>query len=349
MLLEKVAIVGSGNWGSAISCIIGKNVIKFPGLFDPLVTMWVYEESLPDGRLLSRVINSEHQNVKYLPGIDLPKNVHAETDLIASVAGASLLVFVTHHQFIRGICKELKGHLIPRARGVSLIKGVEVEPSCGLKLISDIIRDELGIDVSVLMGANIANEVAKEQFCESTLGYRSLENGQVFMKLFNTPHFRVSLVKDVVGVELCGALKNIIALGAGFVDGLGFGENTKATIVRIGLVEMKKFCKLCHEQVQESTFWESCGFADLLTTCYGGRNRKVAEAFVKTGKSFDQLEAEMLNGQKLQGPPTVKEVFAMIKQRNLIGEFPLLTSIYKICFEGIPPENLIKSLEEQKY
>src|SRR5437763_399835 len=100
MLLEKVAIVGSGNWGSAISCIIGKNVLRFPNLFDPLVMMWVYEETLNDGRLLSRVINTEHQNVKYLPGIDIPENVHAETDLVTSVSGASLLVFVTHHQFI---------------------------------------------------------------------------------------------------------------------------------------------------------------------------------------------------------------------------------------------------------
>jgi glycerol-3-phosphate dehydrogenase (NAD+) len=339
MLLEKVAIIGSGNWGSAISCIIGKNVLKFPDLFEPLATMWVYEETLPDGRLLSRTINSEHQNVKYLPGIDLPENIIAESDLVAAVKGASLLVFVTHHQFIRNICKQIKGSLDPRARGISLIKGVEVEPDCGLKLISEIIANEL----------NIANEVAKEQFCESTLGYRLLENGQVFRKLLNAPHFRVALAKDVVGVEMCGALKNIIALGAGFVDGLGFGENTKATVVRIGLVEMKNFCRLFHNQVQESTFWESCGFADLLTTCYGGRNRKVAEEFVKSGKPIYQLEAEMLNGQKLQGPPTAKEIYSIVKEKNLSDEFPLLTSIYKICFEGLPPKDLIKNLEKQEY
>lgn len=349
MVLEKVTIVGSGNWGSAISKIVGNNVIKFPSLFDPIIRMWVYEEKLADGRLLSQVINNDHENVKYLPGIILPQNVLAVTDLAESVKDSTLLVFVTPHQFVKGICKQLKGKLSPNARGISLIKGVQVESNCGLKLISDILENELNIDISVLMGANIANEVAQEQFCESTLGYRNLENAQIFKKLFHTFYFKLSLVQDVVGVELCGALKNIIALAAGFIDGLGLGENTKAAVVRIGLVEMKNFCQSClDEKVKESTFWESCGFADLLTTCYGGRNRKVAEAFVKTGKSIDQLEEEMLNGQKLQGPPAAREVFRVLKNKNLLNDFPLLDSIYKICFEGLPPKYLIESLQNSQ-
>ena len=345
--LERVAIIGSGNWGSAISKIIGNNITNFPKQFDPIVRMWVYEESLPDGRLLSHVVNSEHENVKYLPGIRLPSNVLAVTDLIETVKDATLLVFVTPHQFVRGLCQKLKGNISNSARGISLIKGVEVEPNCGLKLISDTIKDELSIDVSVLMGANIANEVAQEQFCESTLGYHVHANAETFHKLFNTSYFRVSLARDVVGVELCGALKNVVALGAGFVDGLGLGENTKAAVVRIGLTEMKNFCQLCHEQVQDATFWESCGFADLITTCYGGRNRKVAEALVKSGKSLEELEAEMLNGQKLQGPPAAKEVNAVLKGKNMTHAFPLLTAIYKICFEHAPPKSLIDTLEGQ--
>lgn len=346
-MLERVAIIGSGNWGSAISKIIGNNLKKFPEEFEPIVRMWVFEETLRDGRLLSHVINKDHENVKYLPGIRLPENVLAVTDLIETVQDASLLVFVTPHQFVRGICQKLKGKLRNSVRSISLIKGVEVEPNCGLKLISDIIKDELGIDVCVLMGANIANEVAQEQFCEGTLGFHIQANAETFQKIFHTSYFRVSLARDVVGVELCGALKNIVALGAGFVDGLGHGENTKAAIVRIGLTEMRNFCQLCHEQVQDSTFWESCGFADLITTCYGGRNRKVAEALVKTRKSIDQLEAEMLNGQKLQGPPAAKEVYAVLQSKNMTHAFPLFSSIYKICFEHAPPTSLIDTLKNQ--
>jgi len=105
-----------------------------------------------------------------------------------------------------------------------------------------------------------------------------------------------------------------VACAAGFSDGLGFGDNTKAAVIRIGLKEMIRFCKTFYaDGVHTNTFFESCGVADLITTCYGGRNRRVSEAFVKTGKSLEVLEAEMLNGQKLQGYQTCNEVVTMLK------------------------------------
>ncbi len=174
-----------------------------------------------------------------------------------------------------------------------------------------------GIDVSVLMGANLANEVAQEQFSEATIGCYNIENGEIFRKLFHCDYFRIRVISDVHGVELCGALKNVVALAAGFVDGLGLGENTKAAIIRIGLDEMRRFCQINHETVKDQTFFESCGVADLITTCYGGRNRRIAEAKVKTGKSIDVLESEMLNGQKLQGPPTSVEIYKYIVAHSL--------------------------------
>jgi len=211
----------------------------------------------------------------------------------------------------------MKGHLNPKARAISLIKGVDVEKK-GLHLISDIIKESLGgMDVSVLMGANLANEVAQEQFSEATIGCYNQENGNIFRDLFHSNYFRIRVIKDVHGVELCGALKNVVALAAGFVDGLGMGENTKAAIIRIGLDEMRRFCQINHETVKDQTFFESCGVADLITTCYGGRNRRVAEAKVKTGKSIEILEAEMLNGQKLQGPPTAFEIYNFLVAKNL--------------------------------
>lgn len=170
------------------------------------------------------------------------------------------------------------------------------------------------------MGANIANEVAREQFCETTIGYKDKNNGETMRKLFHTKYFRVAAVQDVAGVELCGALKNICAIGAGLVDGLAMGDNTKAAIMRIGLMEMKKFAQTFHDNVKDDTFFESCGIGDIITTCAGGRNRKVAEARVKTGKSFEVLEKEMLNGQKLQGTLTAHEVHAVLKSKGLTPE-----------------------------
>uniref|UniRef100_A0A3Q0TAH3 Glycerol-3-phosphate dehydrogenase [NAD(+)] n=1 Tax=Amphilophus citrinellus TaxID=61819 RepID=A0A3Q0TAH3_AMPCI len=340
---KKVCIVGSGNWGSAIAKIIGHNV-KASNRFDPMVNMWVYEEVI-DGKKLTEIINTEHENVKYLQGHKLPKNVVAVPDITEAVKGAAVLVFVIPHQFIRKLCDQMKPHIAEGAIGISLIKGVDEGPE-GLTLISDIIREKLQIEVSVLMGANIANEVADEKFCETTIGARNRANGQIFKELMQTPNFRITVVPESDTVELCGALKNIVAVGAGFCDGLDCGDNTKAAVIRLGLMEMVAFAKIfCKGQVSSTTFLESCGVADLITTCYGGRNRKVAEAFARTSKSIAQLEEEMLNGQKLQGPQTSVEVYRILKKRDMVNKFPLFTAVYQICFEGKQVKEFITCLQ----
>lgn len=343
---HKVCLVGSGNWGSAIAKIIGHNVRRHSDTFDASeIRMWTYEE-LINGEKITDIINKTHENVKYLPGIQLPDNIKAVPNLLDAVAGANTFVFVVPHQFVRGVCEQMRD-VIPKenVRAISLIKGLDV--SNGMDLISETIRDTLGedkVDVSVLMGANIANEVASGQFCETTIGYRDSTSGELFKKLFHTPTFRVATVPDIYGVELCGALKNIVAIAAGFVDGLGFGDNTKSAIMRIGLMEMKKFSQMFYPGVREETFFESCGIADVITTCIGGRNRKVAESFVKTGKSFDELEKTMLNGQKLQGTLTAKEVYTVLASKGLTHEFPFFTTTYRICYENLSPTRIVQDI-----
>ncbi|XP_019642660.1 PREDICTED: glycerol-3-phosphate dehydrogenase [NAD(+)], cytoplasmic-like [Branchiostoma belcheri] len=110
------------------------------------------------------------------------------------------------------------------------------------------------------------------------------------------------------------------------------------------LINEKKRC-VCLQGSQTSTFLESCGIADLVTTCYGGRNRRVAEAFVTSGKTIDELEQEMLNGQKIQGPPTAKEVYHLLKEKNCEDQFPLFVAIHKICYEGMPVKDFISCLK----
>ncbi|XP_048474920.1 glycerol-3-phosphate dehydrogenase 1-like protein [Rhincodon typus] len=340
----KVCIVGSGNWGSVIGKIVGENVAKSK-TFDSTVYMWVFEE-IVNGRKLTEIINTEHENVKYLPGCKLPASVVAVPGLLDAARDADILVFVMPHQFIRQTCDELKGHIKRSSIGVSLIKGIDVG-LYGLKLISDIIRETLGIEVSVLMGANLANEVAAEKFCESTIGSANIEHGKVLKELLQTRNFRLRVVEEADAVEICGALKNVVALGAGFCDGLGYGDNTKAAVIRLGLMEMIGFVRLhCEGLVQDSIFLESCGVADLIATCYRGRNRKIAEAFAKTGKSIEQLEEEMLNGQKLQGPQTAIEINRTLQLQNLVDKFPLFTAVYQICYESKPVSEFIKCLQD---
>ncbi|KAK0590833.1 hypothetical protein LWI29_032270 [Acer saccharum] len=213
---SKVTIVGSGNWGSVAAKLIASNTLNLHSFHDQ-VRMWVFEETLPSGEKLSDVINRTNENVKYLPGIKLGKNVIADPDLENAVKDANMLVFVTPHQFMEGICKKLVGKVNKDVEAVSLIKGMEI---------------------------------AHEKLSEATVGYRENKDiAEKWVQLFTTPYFMVTAVQDVEGIELCGTLKNVVAIAA-----------------------------------------------------VGGRNRKVAEAFAKNGgkRSFDDLEAEMLQGQKLQ-------------------------------------------------
>lgn len=149
-------------------------------------------------------------------------------------------------------------------------------------------------------------------------------------KLFHRPYFHVRIVDDVAGVSLGGALKNIIAIAAGFVDGLGWGDNAKAAVMRVGILEMVAFGKAFFEDsAKTSTFTEeSCGVADVITSCMGGRNFRCAKKATQTGKSIFEVEQTELNGQKLQGTSTAYEVNSFLKSQGLEADFPLFTAVY---------------------
>ncbi|KAK4781607.1 hypothetical protein SAY86_015709 [Trapa natans] len=345
---SRVTVVGSGNWGSVAAKLIAFNTLNLPSFHDE-VRMWVFQEILPSGEKLTDVINRTNENVKYLPGIKLGKNVVADADLENAVKDANMLVFVTPHQFMEGICKRLVGKIKEGAEAISLIKGMEVKME-GPCMISSLISSQLKINCCVLMGANIANEIAVEKLSEATVGYReNRETAEKWVQLFSTPYFMVSAIQDVEGVELCGTLKNVVAIAAGLVDGLEMGNNTKAAIMRIGLREMKAFSKLLFPSVKDSTFFESCGVADLITTCLGGRNRKVADAFARNGgqRSFDDLEAEMLQGQKLQGVSTAREVYGVLRHRGWLELFPLFSTVHEISTGRLPPSAIVKYSEQK--
>ncbi|RKO90404.1 NAD-dependent glycerol-3-phosphate dehydrogenase N-terminus-domain-containing protein [Blyttiomyces helicus] len=272
--VEKVALIGSGNWGSAIAKIVGRNV-KLNHGFDTEVRMWVHEEII-QGQKLTDIINTKHENTKYLPGIKLPENVVAVPDLLEAIKGATLLVFVIPHQFVPDTCDRLRGKVHPSARAISLIKGVDTSKG-GINLISESIREHLGVDVSVLMGANIATEVALEQFCETTV-------------VQSHTHYPAS---------------------------------TPSWALTSATPQLSK---------------------KVITTCFGGRNRRVAEAHVLTGKPFDVLEKELLNGQKLQGTLTALEIHHILKKKNLVNEFPFFTTVYQICYEGHNPKSIVEDI-----
>ncbi|KAI1622334.1 glycerol-3-phosphate dehydrogenase [Exophiala viscosa] len=394
---HKVTIIGSGNWGSTIGKMVAENTAEHTDLFERDVQMWVYEEDeevdkkskhydesneLCKGpQKLTTLINTFHENVKYLPGIDLPHNLVANPSLTDAVKNSSILVFNLPHQFILNLCKQLRGHIQPFARGISCIKGVNVKES-SISLFSETIGEELGIYCGALSGANIAKEVAEEKFSETTIAYdpppmdsraptpatsqgpspasshvdlTKLAHKDVsgkpskvrlhplpseyqpidhdtIKRLFHRRYFHVRVVSDVAGVSLGGALKNIVAVAAGWVDGLGWGDNAKAAIMRVGLLEMREFGnRFFPNTVQPDTFTvESAGVADLITTCSGGRNHRCAKLSIQEGKSIEEIEARELNGQKLQGAMTAHEVATFLKSQNAEKDFPLLTAVHNI-------------------
>ncbi|CAD7953306.1 unnamed protein product [Amoebophrya sp. A120] len=395
---HKVALIGSGNWGSAVATIIGKNVEKHPNLFEPIINMYVYEEQIEmskkklldllpvpdqptpsstvsgnnspacfvkDGvelikRNLSEVINETHVNVKYLPDIRLPNSIYANNDLKSSCLNADILIWCVPHQFVTRMTGAVKESCAKDAISISLIKGGIDIVDGEIQLCSELIAKEMGHECHVLMGANLANEVAEGQFCEATIGYPTTGHGhltsELLKQLFHLEEsFQISTVPDVPGVELCGALKNIVAVGAGFCDGLGLGSNTKAALIRKGLVEMREFVHMFYGTDSPSTFFESCGVADIITTCFGGRNRKCAEAFAKrfdltdSSNKKDQLwaeiEKELLNGQKLQGTLTSKEIQTVLLKHDCVAKFPLFTAINTCAFsEGVDVKSFIPLL-----
>jgi glycerol-3-phosphate dehydrogenase (NAD+) len=178
--------------------------------------MWVYEE-LIDGQKLTDLINNDHTNPKYLPGVALPHNVKACPDLVESCADADILLFITPHQYLKKTLDTMKGHVKSTAVVASLIKGLDVSPT-GPKLLSEMIRSTLGLqkEVAVLMGANLASDVASDAPVESTIACKDPAVASSVAKLFQCDAFRVDTsCRDVATVEICGALKNVVAMGAG--------------------------------------------------------------------------------------------------------------------------------------
>lgn len=354
--------------------------------------MWVFEENVEipqtsknynasnaGPQKLTEVINTVHENIKYLPGIQLPVNLHANPSLEDAVKDSTLLIFNLPHQFIIKTCEQIKGKISPYARGISCIKGVDVN-STGIHLFSETIGRILGIYCGALSGANIASEVALEKWSETSVAYdpphldskaptpqmtpsgsqtnlvefqHKDTSGQIsevklqalpvsyppvdhalWKSVFHRPYFHVRVVNDVAGVSISGALKNIVALSAGWVVGMGWGDNAKAAIMRVGLMEMVKFGDTFFSAtIDNRTFTdESAGVADLITSSSGGRNFRCAMHSVERNLPIEEIEKQELNGQKLQGTLTAYEVNSFLKKQGMEDEFPLFTAVYREFF-----------------
>lgn len=311
--MKKISVIGAGSWGTTLAILLGEKG------FD--VKLWARREEL------ANEIEDKKENAQYLPGIKIPNNVIAEHSLKNILNNSEIIITAVPSEFLRKTLKEIKPYFNNQII-VSVTKGIE-HHSC--KRMSQVIEDELGkVKIAVLSGPNHAEEVSIKMPTASVVASKYKKTGKTVAEALATPYFKLYQLNDIAGVEICGALKNISAIATGVCDGLGFGDNARASIITLGLMEMNNFGR--RFGAKRGTVYGLAGVGDLIATCISrhSRNRFLGEQLAK-GKTMDEIKKEM-HGMVAEGIPTTKAVYEYSKKRNI--EMPLTHQAYEVLFEN---------------
>lgn len=320
----RAAVIGAGSWGTALACLLAKAGHQ--------VTLWSFEADVAES------INARSRN-PYLEDVTLPASLTATTDLAEAVGDAELVVSVSPSQFVAHVMGQAAPHIRPDALVVSASKGIELDT---LRRMDEVIGDVLpGVRdrFCVLSGPSFAAEVARGGPTAVVVASHSEAAAERAQSLFQTPTFRVYTNRDVVGVELGGALKNVIALAAGAAAGLGFAHNTLAAIITRGLAEMTRLGLAMG--AERATFSGLAGMGDLVLTCTGdlSRNRTVGYRLGQ-GESLEEILADMK--AVAEGVKTAEAVHALARRHDV--EMPIAEQVYAIVHEGRSPNEAVRTL-----
>lgn len=316
-----IAVIGAGGWGSALAILLSENKYR--------VTLWAYESELVNE------ISSKRTNSKFLPNKIFPENIYPSNDL-NDAEKCELIVLAVPTQHLRSIASKLnlRNKII-----VNLAKGIERD---SLFRVSEILADACNLSMeqyTVITGPSHAEEVANK--IPTTVVAASEHNlyEKQIIEIFTRPYFRLYSSLDVVGCEIGGSLKNVIAIAAGIVDGLNFGDNTKAALITRGLAETSRLGIALG--ANPATFSGLSGLGDLYVTCSSkhSRNRFVGEQIGK-GKKLSEIinEMEMI----AEGVSTTESAFALSRKHKV--EMPITENVYNILFEGLKPIEAINRL-----
>ncbi|MBK3331886.1 NAD(P)-dependent glycerol-3-phosphate dehydrogenase [Persephonella atlantica] len=322
MFFKSISVIGSGSWGTALAQVFSE---KFEQVF-----LWGRSEEVVSN------INEKRENIKYLKGIKLRENIHASTDLKKVFRESDIIVVAVPTQHIRDVLKDID---FPVDKPViSASKGIEIDT---LKLISDVIFETLKIDrklIFALSGPSFAKEVALGLPTAVTLG-GEISIGEKLQMALNTQSFRLYLNEDITGVQIGGAVKNVIAIATGASDGLGLGNNARAGLITRGLYEMTKVAKIFGGKPQ--TLYGLSGMGDLVLTATGelSRNRKFGFLIGK-GLSVEKALEEV--GQVVEGVKTVKALKKLMEKNDV--ELPISEVVYRVVYEGFSPKEAVKIL-----
>jgi glycerol-3-phosphate dehydrogenase (NAD(P)+) len=319
----KVAVIGDGGWGTTLAILLHNKGYK--------VCLW---GPFPD---YLELLDDKRENPKFLPGVNIPRGISFFTDIRLAVQKASLIVLAVPSHFLRGVLAGIKGEDLSRSIILSAAKGIENET---LMRMSEVIEDVLGrSNIAVLSGPTISYEVARGIPTTCVVSSSDLKLADEMQNVFRGERFRVYTSTDVVGVELGGALKNVIAIACGISDGLRFGANTKAAILTRGLVEISRLGQA--QGASPQTFAGLSGLGDLVTTCISthGRNRWVGEQIGKGKKLKDILDKmEMV----AEGVRTTKSAFMLAEKYNV--EMPITAQIYTVLYQEKDPKIAVNEL-----
>ncbi|MCT2537395.1 NAD(P)H-dependent glycerol-3-phosphate dehydrogenase [Aquibacillus koreensis] len=324
--MEKIAVLGAGSWGTALAMVLIDNGHE--------VRLWTHNQNHAEQ------INQTHSNEEYLPGIHLPASLTAYHDLSKAVEGVNAIVFVVPTKAIREVCQKLNGVLQDKVTIIHGTKGIEPDT---LKRVSEMIEEELRgdlyHDVVVLSGPSHAEEVSQKHPTTITASSNSIDEAEKAQDLFINENFRVYTSPDMVGVELGGALKNIIALGAGISDGLGYGDNAKAALMTRGLAEIARLG--ASMGANPLTFIGLSGVGDLIVTCTSvhSRNWRAGNLLGK-GNDLDEVLEQM--GMVVEGVRTTRAAYQFAENKNI--DMPITTGLYRILFEGAKPKDVVDQL-----
>jgi len=313
----RVAVIGAGSWGTAVAWLLGGKGID--------VALWAREKEIADG------INKERRNPFFLKDVVLDAWVRATSDIEEAVKGAEAVVVVTPSHGVRGVAEQMAPVLRRDIPIVNLAKGVEQGT---LMRMTQVLEDVLGHKerLAALSGPNHAEEVSKGVPSATVVAAYSEDVGRLLQDVFMAPTFRVYTNPDVVGVELCGASKNVVAVAAGMSDGLGYGDNTKATLMTRGLAEMSRLG--AHLGANPLTYMGLAGMGDLIVTCTSrhSRNRALGE-WVAKGGSIESYSAD--THMVAEG---AKSAIAVDDLAHSIGiELPITHQVRAILYEGHKP------------
>ncbi len=323
--MTKVAVFGAGSWGTAFATVLANAGNQ--------VSIWGRRESLCEA------INSRHENSDYLPGIRLPDAITATHDPAEAAAGAEAVVLAVPSQSLRDNLKDWAGVLPNAVPLVSLMKGVEVGTT---KRMSEVIAELTGAGperIAVVSGPNLAREIAEGQPAASVVACADEGTATRLQKLCHSQTFRPYTNNDVIGCELGGATKNVIALAVGMAVGLGFGDNARASVITRGLAETARLGLALGAEL--TTFAGLAGLGDLVATCSSplSRNRTFGE---KLGRGMSLEEVQQSTRQTAEGVKSCRSVLDLARAHGV--DVPITEAVVRVCHEGESPARMVKEI-----